>query len=222
MGKQALIDSYLEQTLTTPGGGRPPDAAGYVFGTATAGMEDWITLHTIQQELIDRLIPYGIYAEPGYAIGFLRTFVEPVVYATGMDHLPALGFARSAGLEYYVHRTPDRVRVLSRKGRCQGEAEPRYADDAKVCVMPNRNPKEVCILQSRPYLRTLVNAGLEWRRDRFRLTAALGCDTCQGGYLHLAEDPGRVGQLIRAGEPSVLLAHKTITRYTARLEPHYV
>lgn len=221
MRKHALIESYLDQTLTTPGGGQPPAAPGFVFGTVTYGDADWNTLHAIQSELIDRLILRGIDAESGYAVGFLRTFVEPVVYATGMDSADALGFARRAGLEYYVERTPDRVYVLSRKGRRVGEAEPCYAEGPGVCVMPNPDPGQVCRLRRRPYGRHTLNASLEWRRDRVRLIAALGCDTCEVGQLRFLDGPGVVAQVVRVDEPRILLDAPMITRYTARLEvPH--
>ena len=221
MRKQALIDTYLDQTLTTPGGGRPPEDAGYVFGTVTYGPGEWNVLLGIQQTLIDRLATRGILAEPGYAVGFLQSFVEPVVYASGMDAMEAIAFARRIGLQYYLGRTPNRIYVLSRRGKRVAEGPPRYVEQPGSCVMPNPNPNQVCMLLSRPYGGSALNAGLSWRRDRVRLVAALGCRVCKDGALNSMPGSGTTEWLIRAHEPKILLNCATPTRYTTTLEvPH--
>ena len=221
MRKQALIDTYLDQTLTAPGGGRPPDEPGYVFGTVTYGPADFNVLLDIQQTLINRLTARGFAAGPGYAVGFLQSFVEPIVYASGMDSTQAMAFARRIGLQYYLGRTPNRVYVLSRRGKRIADGPPRYADQPGTCVMPNPDPSQVCLLLSRPYRGSDLNAGLEWRRDRVRLIAALGCRTCEEGALRTVPGAGTTEWLIRAHEPKVLLNCPAPTRYTATLElPH--
>jgi len=221
MRKQALINTYLDQTLTTPGGGMPPDRQGYVFGTVTYGAGDWNVLLDIRQALIDRLTARGVTAEPGYAVGFLQSFIEPVVYAAGMGGAQAAAFARSIGLQYYLGRTANQIYVLSRRGKRVAEAPPRFAEQPGTCVMPNPNPSQACGLLSRPYGGSDRDAGLEWRRDRVRLVAALGCRVCDDGALSPMPGGGTTEWLIRAGEPRILLNCATPTRYTTTLElPH--
>ena len=218
MRAKSLIDTYLDQTLTTPCGGRPPEVPGYVFGTVTYGAAVWNVLLDIQQTLIDRLTARGIPAEPGYAVGFLQSFVEPVAYASGMNATEAVAFARKIGLQYYLGRTPNRIYVLSRRGKRVADGPPRYVEQPGTCVMPNPSPGQVCRLLARPYGGSALNAGLEWRRDRVRLIAALGCHVCEGGALQAMPGAGTTEWLIRANEPRILLNCSTPTRYTALRE----
>ena len=85
----------------------------------------------------------------------------------------------------------------------------------------NPDPSQVCMLLSRPYRGSDLNAGLEWRRDRVRLIAALGCRTCEDGALRTIPGAGTTEWLIRADEPKVLLDCPAPTRCTTTLElPH--
>ena len=79
MRESAIIETYLDQTLTSPGGGPLPPAPFHVFGTVTPdGPMDWEELLLKQQVTLGHLATMKTSAEPGYAIGSIQSWVEPM------------------------------------------------------------------------------------------------------------------------------------------------
>lgn len=219
MRRQALIDSYLDQTLSTPGGGAPPPGPGFVFGTATPrGTTEWDKLHNRQANLIDRLTQLGFDAQPGYATGFLRSFVEPVVFGSGLEMEGAVAFARRMRISTFLQRLPFAVYVVDRQGEWIGEAPERRLEDAGACVMPNTEPGEVCSMNGGPYGSRAIAASMDWKWERQRLIAALGCQTCRQGELYRMRGPGAEGKVFTGGGPIALEPHEAPTRFTALME----
>lgn len=219
MRKQALIDSYLDQVLTTPGGGPPPPERGFVFGTATPrGTLEWDKLHDRQALIIDRLARLGFEALPGYATGFLRGFVEPVAFAHGLENADAVAFAQRMRISMFLERRPGTVNVVDRDGRCIGEAPERRPDEAGVCVMPNTEPGGICFMNGGPYGSRAISASLDWKLERGRLVAALGCATCEQGKLFRMRALGAEGRVFSSGGPIALVPHEAPTRFTAMME----
>lgn len=165
--------------------------------------------------MIDRLRELGFQAQPGYAIGALRGFVEPVVFATGMGYDHATAFIDEMGIELYVQRVDESVDVLDGREECVASGPAGLPENTGVCVMPNAEPGEVCVMHGGPFGSRAINASLDWVRERTRLISALGCDTChQGQYYRMR---GVEGQLLSGG-PIGLVAHEVTTRFTAMLE----
>lgn len=221
MRKHALIDTYLDQTLTTPQGGPPPRPPAFVFGTAhRRRSRTWENLHTRQDELIREIERAGFTAQPGYAVGFLRTFVEPVIYATDLEIDDAISIAESQRLEFFIRLHFTGVYLYETKAGPVwiAEAPTRRWEEAGTCLMPNESPDSICHMRGGPYGSRAINASLDWTRERQRLIAALGCATCTNGTyyrMHGVEHP------LTGGGPIGLDAHEVPTRYTAMVEvPH--
>ena len=216
MRKRAIIETYLDQTLTSPGGRPLPSAPFHVFGTVTPdGPTDWDELLLKQQVALDHLPPMKIPAEPGYAIGSIQSWVEPVVFAHGICDETAQSFALDCALEFYVAVRPDGIEVIDRWGRVRGRGPLRVPDATGVCVMPNAEPGEVCVMRGGPYGSRAIAASADWAEQRTRLIAALGCKTCQQGRVFRL-GPDR--KLFSGGGPISLVGHPVLTRYTAMLE----
>ena len=219
MRKQALIDSYLDQILTTPGGGAPPPPPGFVFGTATPrGTTEWDKLHDRQTLIIDRLTQLGFDAQPGYATGFLRSFVEPVVFASGLEMEDAVDFARRMRFSTFLQRLRSAVYVVDRHGEWIGEGPERRLEQAGVCVMPNTEPGEICFMNGGPYGSRAISASLDWKWERQRLIAALGCQTCEQGKYFRMRALGAEAKVFSGGGPIALVPHEAPTRFTAVME----
>lgn len=219
MRKQALIDSYLDQTLTTPGGGAPPPPPGFVFGTATPrGTTEWDKLHDRQNLLIDRLTKLDFEALPGYATGFARSFVEPIVFASGLEMEAAVAFASRMRISTFLQRLHLAVYVVDRHGEWIGEAPERRPEETGICVMPNTEPGEICFMNGGPYGSRAISASLDWKWERQRLIAALGCHTCQQGKYFRMRALGAEGKVFSGGGPIALVPHEVPTRFTTLTE----
>ena len=218
MHKQVLIDTYLDQTLTGPAGGKVPESC-FVFGTATsrAGVE-WVALHDRQQAMIDNLFDLDVYAEPGYAVGALRSFVEPVVFASLMTHAQAKEFVRQMRIGLWVERRGDVIDVIDRHGEHVASGPAHLPHEVGVCVMPNADPREVCVMAGGPFGSRAISASLDWKWQRERLISALGCGTCIQGECYRMGGASRQGQVFSGGGPIALVAHLVPTRFTAMLE----
>ena len=218
MHTQALIDTYLDQTLTGPAGGKVPESC-FVFGTATsrAAME-WEALHDCQQAMIKHLFDLEMYAEPGYAVGTLRSFVEPVVFVSLMTHTQAKEFVRRMRIGLWVERSGDVIDVIDRHGEHSASGPVRLPDEFGVCVMPNAEPGEVCVMAGGPFGSRAISASLDWKWERERLISALGCGTCNQGEHYRMCGAARQGQVFSGGGPIALVAHQVPTRFTAMLE----
>ena len=218
MHKQALIDTYLDQTLTGPAGRKVPQSCS-VFGTATSdGVAEWEALHDRQRLMINRLFDLQVYAEPGYAVGALRSFVEPVVFASPMGRDKALSFVEEMGIDLWFDRSEDQVQVFDRQGGCIASGPVHLPDEVGVCVMPNTEPGEVCVMHGGPYGSRAITASMHWMRERDRLISALGCETCNQGEHYRMRGIGVEGKLLCGGGPIALVAHDVNTRFTAMLE----
>lgn len=218
MHKQVLIDTYLDQTLTGPAGGKVPESC-FVFGTATsrAAME-WEALHDRQQAMIDHLFDLDVYAEPGYAVGALRSFVEPVVFASLMTLTQAKEFVRRMRIGLWIELRGDVVDVIDRHGEHVGSGPVHLPDKVGVCVMPNADPGEVCVMAGGPFGSRAISASMDWKWERERLISAFGCGTCNQGEYYRMGGVSRQGQVFSGGGPIALVAHQVPTRFTALLE----
>ena len=117
MRESAIIETYLDQTLTSPGGGPLPPAPFHVFGTVTPdGPTDWDELRLKQQVTLGHLAAMKTSAEPAYAIGPIQSWVEPVVFARGICDGSALSFALDCLLEFHVAVRADGVEVSALLG----------------------------------------------------------------------------------------------------------
>lgn len=218
MRRQALIDTYLDQVLTGPRGRKIPRAC-HVFGTAKpGGASDWHALHDRQHAMMARLRELEVYAEAGYAIGPLRSFVEPIVIASLMLHEAAADFAREMRIGMYVERHDDTLYVLDRHGEIVTAGPVVLPEETGVCVMPNCEPSSVCFMQGGPFGSRAIAASLEWVRERQRLIAALGCKTCDQGRYYRVKGLGDPSQAQSQGGPIALGPHQVTTRFTAMLE----
>ena len=219
MRESAIIETYLDQTLTSPGGGPLPPAPFHVFGTVIPdGPTDWDELRVKQQVTLGHLAAMKTSAEPGYAIGSLQSWVEPVVFAHGICDRTALSFALACMLEYHVAVRADGVEVLDRLGKVRGRGPLRLPDATGVCVMPNAEPGEVCVMRGGPYGSRAIAASADWAEQRSRLIAALGCDTCEQGRIFRF---GADRKLFSGGGPISLVGHPVVTRYTAEMEVNH-
>lgn len=216
MRESAIIDTFLDQVLTSPRGAPLPDSVGHVFGTATAqGPTDWAELHRLQEFWLKALADLGIEASPGYAIGAIQSWVEPVVFAAGMSDHNAQVLAGDCRLEHYLALRVGTVEVLNRWSKVCGRAPLRMPDATGVCVMPNAEPEEVCVMRGGPYGSRAIAASADWAERRTRLIAALGCDTCEQGRVFRF---GADRKLFSGGGPISVVGHPVLTRYTAMLE----
>ena len=219
MRKQALIETYLDQTLTTPGGGAPPPGPGFVFGTATPrGTTEWDKLHDRQTLIIYRLTELGFDAQHGYATGFLRSFVEPIVFASGLEMEDAVAFASRMHISTFLQRLPFAVYLVDRHGEWIGEAPERRLEEAGACVMPNTEPGEICFMNGGPYGSRAISASLDWKWERQRLIAALGCQTCEQGKYFRMRALGAEGKVFSGAGPIALVPHEAPTRFTTMVE----
>ena len=219
MHESAIIETYLDQTLTSPGGGPVPPAPFHVFGTVTRdGPMDWDELRLKQQVTLDHLLPMNVAAEPGYAIGSIQSWVEPVVFAHGINDRTAVSFALDCLLEFHVAVRANEVEVLDRLGKVRGRGPLHLPDATGVCVMPNAEPGEVCVMRGGPYGSRAIAASADWAEQRTRLIAALGCDTCEQGRVFRF---GADRKLFSGGGPISLVGHPVVTRYTAELEVNH-
>ena len=216
MRESAIIDTYLDQTLTSPGGRPLPESVGHVFGTATPqGPTDWDELHRVQDFWLTAVAELGVEASPGYAIGAIQSWVEPVIFAAGLSDHNAAVVASDCRLEHYLALREGTVEVLDRWGKVCGRGPLRVPDATGVCVMPNTEPGEVCVMRGGPYGSRAIAASADWAEERTRLIAALGCETCEQGRV-FRFGPDR--KLFSGGGPISVVGHPVLTRYTAELE----
>lgn len=216
---QAIIDSHLDQILTRPWGELPPSTPGYVLGSATPhGNTEWEHLHNRRDRIMARLSRDGAATEPGYAVGAVRSFVEPIAFASGLDLAITLDAARALGVPVILYRREGTVSVLDPDGAVLGHGAELRAESTGTCVMPNEEPGSVCYMHGGPYGSRAINAAADWRLERTRLLRALGCTTCeQGRYFRFrATGPDR---LLSGGGPISLTPHTVTTRYTACFDP---
>jgi hypothetical protein len=216
MRESAIIETYLDQTLTSPYGAPLPEAVRYVFGTATPqGPTDWEQLHQVQRKWLESLAKLGVDASPGYAIGAIQSWVEPVIFAAGVNEQSAGTIAADCRLTHYVALREGTVEVLDRRGNVCGSGPLRAPDVTGVCVMPNTEPGEICVMRGGPYGSRAIAAAADWAEERTRLIAALGCETCEQGRVFRF---GPERKVFSGGGPISLVGHPVVTRYTAILE----
>jgi len=216
MRESAIIDTYLDQTLTSPYGAPVPESVTFVFGTATPqGPTDWKQLHHVQRKWLASLAKLGVDASPGYAIGAIRSWVEPVIFAAGLSRHNAKGIAADCRLEYYLALREGTVAVLDRWGNVRGHGPLRTPGVTGVCVMSNSDPREICVMGGGPYGSRAIAAAADWAEERTRLIAALGCETCEQGRV-FRFGPERT--VVTGAGPISLVGHPVVTRYTAILE----
>ena len=216
MRESAIIETYLDQTLTSPHGAPVPESVTHVFGTASPqGPTDWDEIHRVQRKWVAALTKLGVHASPGYAIGAIRSWVEPVIFAAGLNDQSAQVIAGDCRLEYYAGLREGTVEVLDRRGNVCGRAPLRQPDTTGVCVMPNTEPGEICVMRGGPYGSRAIAAAADWAEERTRLIAALGCGTCDQGRVCRF---GGERKLFSGGGPISAVGHLVITRYTAILE----
>jgi hypothetical protein len=216
MRESAIIDTYLDQTLTSPYGAPVPESVGYVFGTATPhGPTDWDELHRVQRKWLASLAKLGVEASPGYAIGAIRSWVEPKIFAAGLSNHNANVIAADCRLEYYLALREGTVEVRDRRGNVCGRGPLHAPGVTGVCVMPNNEPGEICVMRGGPYGSRAIAAAADWAEERTRLIAALGCETCEQGRVFRF---GPERKVFSGGGPISLVGHPVVTRYTAILE----
>ena len=216
MRESAIIDTYLDQTLTSPYGGAVPAGAEYVFGTASPlGPADWEQLHQLQRKWLESLTKLGVAVYPGYAIGAIQSWVEPVIFAAGLSAQAAEIVAGDCRLEYYLALRAGGVEVLDRRGNVCGHGPLRVPDFTGGCVMPNAEPGEICVKRGGPYGSRAIDAAADWSQERGRLIAALGCETCEQGRFFRF---GTERKLVTRKGPITIVGHRVVTRYTAQLE----
>lgn len=216
MRDSAIIDTYLDQTLTSPYGSPVPESVGHVFGTATPqGPTDWELLHHVQQKWLASLTKLGVQASPGYAVGAIRSWVEPVIFTAGLNEQSAAMIAVDCRLEYYLALREGTVEVLDRRGNVRGRGPLLTPDTTGACVMPNTDADEICVMRGGPYGSRAIRAAADWSAQRARLITALGCETCEQGRLWRF---GADRLLCSRGGPISLVGHLVVTRYTAELE----
>jgi hypothetical protein len=216
MRESAIIHTYLDQTLTSPYGAPVPESVGYVFGTATPqGPTDWEQLHLVQRKWLESLTKLGVEASPGYAIGAIQSWVEPVIFAAGVNEQSADAIAADCRLEYYLALREGTVEVLDRRGNVCGSGPLRTPAVTGVCVMPNTEPGEICVMRGGPYGSRAIAAAADLAEERTRLIAALGCETCEQGRVFRF---GPERKVFSGGGPISLVGHPVVTRYTATLE----
>lgn len=220
LNDRLIISTYVDQTLTLPGGGIPPREPGYVFGTVNhRGTTTWERLHRAQNLLLEGLVDRGIEAMAAYAVGAMRSFVEPVVYTLDLDHDWALDIARSIRHRYLLARDTMSMQLLEvRSGISVADVPYRFLEETGVCVMPNSEPEEVCVMRGGPFGSEAISASLDWKWERQRLVAALGCVTCNQGEFFRMLAPGAEGKMFAGGGPVALVPHEAPTRYTTLLE----
>ena len=220
-GKDRLIIStYVDQALTLPGGENPPREPGFVFGTVIRrGKRTWKSLPADQELLLDGLRLRGVEAMPAYAIGAMRSFIEPVVYTLAMDDSAARDTARFLRHRSLLARSQTSIHLWDlRIDRSVADVPYRFPEPTGVCVMPNENPGEICFMRGGPYGSRAMAASMEWTWERQRLIAALGCATCNQGELYRMNGQGAKGKVFSDGGPVALVPHEVPTRYTALLE----
>ena len=216
MRESAIIDTYLDQTLTSPYGAPVPESVTYVFGTATpSGQTDWEQLNLVQRKWLESLSRLGVDASPGYAIGAIQSWVEPVIFAAGVNEQSAGAIAANCRLEYYLALREGNVAVLDQLGNVCGSGPLRTPDTTGVCVMPNTEAGEICVMRGGPYGSRAIAAAADWAEERTRLVAALGCETCEQGRVFRF---GPERKVFSGGGPISVVGHPVITRYTAILE----
>ena len=215
MRESAIIDTYLDQALTSAGGQPLPTAPFYVIGTVTPdGPTDWDELRLKRLTWIDYLTRMGVASEPGFAIGPIQSWVEPVIFARGTDNVTALSIAADCLLEFHVAVRADGIEVIDRWGKTRAQGPLHVPDVTGVCVMPNKDPGKVCVMRGGPYTSSSISAAADWAEQRTRLIAALGCETCEQGRLY---GFGREGRILTGGGPISVVGHPVVTRYTADL-----
>jgi hypothetical protein len=216
MRESAIIDTYLDQTLTSPYGAPVPDSVRYVFGTATPqGPTDWEQLHHVQRKWLESLTKLGVEASPGYAIGAIQSWVEPVIFTAGVNAPSADAIAGDCRLEHYLALREGTVEVLDRLGKVCGSGPLHAPGTTGVCVMPNTEPRDICVMRGGPYGSRAIAAAADWAEERTRLIAALGCETCEQGRVFRF---GPERNVFSGGGPISLVGHPIVTRYTAILE----
>ena len=210
MADQAIVDSYLNQVFTCLQGKPAPPGPNFVFGSAAPlGGNGWEALHERQNDMLEQVRAAGYEALPGYATGLLRDFVEPVVYAQGLDLIAAVDLARPMQVDMFVERTPGQLHVIDKDGSRIAEGPEHPCGNVGLCVMRNEDPREVCVVNGGPYGLEAMNAGVKWWWQRERLVAAFGCHTCEQGVLYRA--PGR--GVFTEGGPVPLVPHVAPTRF---------
>lgn len=216
MRDPALVQTYLDQALTSPAGRPLPAPPFFVFGTATPlGPTDWDELCVKQGAAIAYLAEQDVTGVPGFAIGASRSWVEPVVFGLNISEHFARVFAADCGLEHFVAVRNDGVEVLTIQGATCAQGTLHIPDKTGVCVMPNEHPGKVCIMRGGPYGSRAIEASADWAHERIRLIAALGCETCEQGRLY---GFGREGRVVTGGGPISLVGHPVDTRFTAPVD----
>lgn len=206
MRESAIIDTFLDQVLTSPGGRPLPASVGHVFGTATPqGPTDWDELLRVHEFWLAVVAELGVEASPGYAIGVMQSWVEPVTFAARLSDHNAAVIASDCRLEFYLALREDTVEVLDRWGKVCGRGPLRLPDVTGVCVMPNAEPGQVCVMRGGPYGSRAIAASADWAEQRTRLIAALGCETCQQGRV-FRFGPDR--KFFSGGGPISLVGHR--------------
>ena len=215
MRESAIIQTYLDQLLTLPGGETAP-TTGFVFGSAMAeGPDDWDALHDRQRRMLESLANRGVQASAGYAVGALLSWVEPVTFAPAMEWEDAKAFAHDWELGYFIGQAEGITTVYNEKGLPLAEA-PRCEPIATgVCVMPNPEPGEVCIMPGNVIAPPAIRVALAWKNARCHLIAALGCRTCEEGEVFRMRGSGSA---TFKGGPIVVFSPRVTTRFTALLE----
>lgn len=209
-----IVQTYLEQTLTSPAGKPLPAAPFFIFGTATPlGPTDWDELRVRQDNAIAHLTDLGVTGLPGFAIGASQSWVEPVVFGLDMSEPLSRIFAAECGLEHFAEVRNEQVTVLTVHGAVCDQGPLRVPGQTGVCVMPNERPGKVCIMRGGPYGSRAIEASADWAEERTRLIAALGCETCEQGRLY---GFGREGRVVTGGGPISLIGHPVVTRYTSQ------
>ena len=121
-------------------------------------------------------------------------------------------------ISIFLQRLRSAVHVVDRNGEWIGEGPERRLEQAGVCVMPNTEPGEICLMNGGPYGSSAISASLDWKWERQRLIAAMGCHTCEQGEYFRMRALGAEGKVFSGGGPIVLVPHETPTRFTTVME----
>ncbi len=204
-----LITTYLNQHIAGRRGATPPPTPDYIVGTATRrGKNTWAALHEIQDELHIEFGGFGAATASGYARSQQPYFLEPIIFASGIDLDTVLAVVRKRRLEYCVERTAHEIRVISCDGDHVASGVPHYVAPLSGCHMPNPNPDEVCTMNGGPWGSAAMAAASDWANSRARTIAVHGCGVCEdGAYYRIS------GQIRRGGGPIDLRRTPVETRF---------
>jgi len=220
MNDHLLISTFIDQTLTLPAGGIPPREPGYVFGTVHhARPHIWDKLHRDLDLLIGGLRLRSIEVMPAYAVGALRSFIEPLAYTFAMDHAQAIETARILRHDYLLQRSKTSMHLIDvHAGITVADVPYQSPESTGVCVMPNNEPGEICVMSGSPYGSREISASLDWKWERMRLIAALGCSTCDQGKHFRMRTHAHEREVFSNGGPIALVPREVPTRYTVQVD----